>query len=242
MRRAILAVQKAEYDWQLSIFPHSIRNTHTGIQAGERGSNQCNHHGYSQDSGEGDTVPAKHLVAENLRHVTYRRARAKGSRETAATAVVIAGIDEKVRREVFEEVEDNGLDNERQKHGAWDITSGVFGLCCQRRSRFKTHYQQDGNGRLEKESTQAMRCDHTQRTGMQVMHVRMCQAISNRQGREGDEGDNLDDIDDDIGHRGAGNTDISDHANNTGKDHAHDHFLPGRAKTGDKGLDNVGDE
>ena len=69
MRRAKLAVQKAEYDWQLSIFPHSIRNTHTGIQAGERGSNQCNHYGYCQDSGEGDTVPAKHLVAENLRHV-----------------------------------------------------------------------------------------------------------------------------------------------------------------------------
>src|SRR2546421_1591265 len=117
MRRAKLAVQKAEYDWQFSIFPHSICNTHTGIQAGERGSNQCNHYGYCQDSGEGDTVPAKHLVAENLRHVAYRRARAKGSRETAATAVVIAGIDEKVRREVFEEVEDNGLDNERQKHG-----------------------------------------------------------------------------------------------------------------------------
>ena len=242
VRSAEPAVQEAEDQRQFAILAHRVRYAHARIQAGERGADQGNRHSDSQDRGKGNAVAAKERVAQDGRHVSYGRAGGKCSREAGAAAVGIAGIDEEVRREVLQEVEDDGLDHQREDDAARDIATWIFSLRRQRRRGLKADDQQDRNGGLEEQSTEVVGCNHTQRAGMQVVNFGMLQTVDDGERGKEDQGDDLDGVDDNVREGRTGDADVGNRADNACKDDADQHFLPGGAKAGVKGLDDVGDE
>src|SRR6202035_3284663 len=105
-------------------------------------------------------------IANDLSHVPDRTTRRIGGGETSdqclAGAAAIACVDKEVGCEVLKEVEDDCLDDEREEDAAWNVSLRIFRLCGQRGRRFKADHQQDRNGGLIEQSTEAMWHEDTQ--------------------------------------------------------------------------------
>src|SRR5579885_1005198 len=102
MWRAKFSMQEAENKRQFRVSAHSIGDAHSRVQTGASGADQGGDAGCGQNSRERDTISTEHLVADDLRHVTDRRAGIKGGQEASASAGFVGIADKEVRGEVFQ--------------------------------------------------------------------------------------------------------------------------------------------
>src|SRR5215469_8915312 len=112
MRCAEPAMQEAEDCRKFGVFPHSIGNTYPSVEAGECSADECDQHGNRYNRRECKAVATKQLVSYDVCHITNWCARTESSGEASSCIVLVSAVDEEVRGEVFQQVEDDCLNDE----------------------------------------------------------------------------------------------------------------------------------
>ena len=145
-------VEDAEVLGSLVVLAHGVGDAGAGVHAAERGADE------RQEDGEGfgeHEVPsiavAEESVADDDHHVADRRG------GTGGAGHGIAGVEEVVGREIFNEVAHQALNQERSDNGDGNMPGGIFGLASHRGDRFKADQDENGDCGLNEQEAEFVR-------------------------------------------------------------------------------------
>ena len=150
-----LGVQDAEVLGSFVVLAHGVGNAGAGVHAAERGADQ------RQEDGDGfgehevlAVAVAEQAVADDDHHVS------DGRGGTGGALHGIAGVEEVVGREIFNQVAHQALNQQRGDHGNGNVLGGIFGLAAHRGHRFEANQDENGDGGLDEQKAEFVRCNN----------------------------------------------------------------------------------